>query len=351
MISDFYAGKRVFLTGHTGFKGAWLVLWLKAMGAEVGAFSLAPPSTPSLWGLADIEQDVFRLGGDIRHREKLVSAYNEFKPDVAIHMAAQSLVRPSYTDPAETFDTNVMGTVNFLEAVRATPETKAAIVVTSDKCYENCEKGRGFVEDDPMGGHDPYSSSKGCAELVTQSYIKSFFNESPTSVASVRAGNVIGGGDFAADRLIPDMVRAFSAGESVHIRSPYAIRPWQHVLEPLSGYLQLLKKLYNKGPQYSGGWNFGPSDESAQDVATVVKRFSNAWGAGANHVIDYGDHPHEANWLKLDCSKANSHLQWSPKTDFTDAINMTASWYKRWTNGEEARMLTIEQIKSFEDKQ
>lgn len=348
MLQDFYQGKRVFITGHTGFKGAWLVLWLQSMGAEIGAYSLEPPSTPSLWELANVEKDVVRLGGDIRDVDSLTRAMQAFRPDIVIHMAAQSLVRPSYNDPFTTFSTNVLGTVCVHEAVRLTPEVRAVINVTSDKCYDNQNLNKPFVESDPMGGHDPYSASKGCAELVCASYRKSFFDSSETGVASVRAGNVVGGGDFALDRLVPDMARAFSVGEPVHIRSPHATRPWQHVLEPLSGYLLLARRLVEEGQVFSGGWNFGPAGESARTVGEVVETFARCWGHGAKHTIDNGEHPHEATWLKLDCEKANTVLGWQPRTDFAEAMELTSVWYKAWANGDDLRTVTLDQIHSFE---
>lgn len=348
MMREFYHGKRVFLTGHTGFKGAWLALWLKNIGAEVGAWSLEPPSNPSLWELARVEDDVHRLGGDIRDADSLARAMRDFRPEIVIHMAAQSLVRLSYKEPLATFSTNVMGTANVLEGVRQTPEVRAVINVTSDKCYDNQGLDKGFVESDPMGGHDPYSASKGCAELVCTSYRKSFFAEGDVAVASVRAGNVIGGGDFAADRLVPDMARAFSAGKPVHIRSPHATRPWQHVLEPLSGYLLLAERLAERGQEYSGGWNFGPAEGSARTVGEVVEAFSAAWGEGAVHTLDDGPHPHEAACLRLDCTKANTVLNWLPKTDFAAAMALTAQWYKAWADGVDARELTVNQILAFE---
>lgn len=349
MFGCFFRGKRVFLTGDTGFKGSWLALWLKKMGAEVGAYSLDPPSNPSLWEIADVEQVVCRLGGDVRDERALIRAVGEFRPEIVIHMAAQSLVRTSYAAPLDTFATNVMGTANLLEAVRSAGGVRAVINVTSDKCYENREQKTSFREDDPMGGHDPYSASKGCAELVAASFIRSYFSSGETAVASVRAGNVIGGGDFAVDRLIPDMVRAFSAGEAVHIRAPHATRPWQHVLEPLAGYLLLAKRLVENGQEYSGGWNFGPMDESARTVGEVVSLFSDLWGEGADHRLDESDHPHEAKWLKLDCTKANTVLGWAPRMNFSDAIAMTADWYKAWVDGADMEQYTLGQITDYEN--
>jgi len=349
MLASFYRGKRVFLTGHTGFKGAWLALWLNQMDAKVGAYSAESPSTPSLWNLAKVEGDVERLGGDVRDPEEIARAMSSFQPDIVIHMAAQSLVRHSYAEPLLTFDTNVMGTANLLEAVRKTPCVRAVINVTSDKCYENREQSIGYREGDRMGGHDPYSASKGCAELVAASYIKSYFEKSRTAVASVRAGNVIGGGDFATDRLVPDMVRAFADKLPVHIRSPHATRPWQHVLEPLNGYLSLARKLFKNGQQFSGGWNFGPSDESTRTVGEMVQLFSELWGDEAVHQLDEDCHPHEATLLKLDCTKAMTELEWQPKMNFRRAMEMTASWYMEWNQGTDVRELTLNQIAGFDE--
>lgn len=350
MFDGFYKGKRVFLTGHTGFKGAWLAMWLKRMGAVVGAFSLEPPSVPSLWEIAHVESDVIRLGGDIRDAQAVRNAMTDFRPEIVVHMAAQSLVRPSYKYPVETFAANIMGTAHVLDAIRLTDSVRSAIMITSDKCYENREWDKGYTEQDPMGGHDPYSASKGCAELVISSYVRSFFLDSATAIASVRAGNVIGGGDFATDRLIPDMVRAFKKGDPVHIRSPKSVRPWQHVLEPVSGYLLLAKRLW-EDKKYVGAWNFGPPDESARTVDEVVEKFAAVWGEGAKHKLDNGEHPHEATWLKLDCTKAKIVLRWQPHTDFEQALSLTAEWYKAWSEGDDPRELMYKQLNYFESLQ
>ncbi|MUM78100.1 CDP-glucose 4,6-dehydratase [Pseudodesulfovibrio sp. F-1] len=349
MFDGFFNGKKIFLTGDTGFKGGWLALWLKKMGAQVGAFALPPHTSPSLYQLADVGSAVTRLGGDIRNREEITSAIAGFAPDIVIHMAAQALVRPSYKAPLETFDTNVMGTANLLDAVRKTDKVKAVVIVTSDKCYENREWVWGYRENDPMGGHDPYSASKGCAELVTASFIRSYFKNSGTAVASVRAGNVIGGGDFAEDRLIPDMVRSFTRGEPVCIRSPQATRPWQHVLEPLSGYLLLARRLLEKGQDFGGGWNFGPADESTRTVGEVVTTFGEKWGEEASSRPDTHTHPHEPTLLRLDCSKANLLLDWKPKSDFSTALDWTIAWYKAWSTGADCAALTLNQIEAFEN--
>lgn len=348
MFDGFYSGKRVFITGHTGFKGAWLCLWLKKLGAIVHGYSLESPSEPNLHTLAGNDSSVDSTFADIRDLETLSKAMSGFAPDIVIHMAAQSLVRQSYSEPVDTFSTNVLGTVNVLEACRRSPNVKAVINVTSDKCYENREWSRGYTENDRMGGHDPYSASKGCAELVASSYGRSFFHEGDTLLASVRAGNVIGGGDFADDRLIPDMARAFSAGKPVHIRSPKATRPWQHVLEPLSGYLLLAMKLHEEGRQFTGGWNFGPIDGDVRNVGEVVKKFASLWNGEAVTQIDDNDHPHEAGFLKLDCTKAATKLNWAPKTAFEAAIEWSCEWYSAWAKGDQdLHALTISQIDRY----
>lgn len=348
MFDGFYSGKKIFVTGHTGFKGAWLCLWLKKMGALVHGYSLEPPSTPNLFELADVGSTIQSTHGDIRDLTQLEQSIAESAPDIVIHMAAQSLVRQSYTDPTGTFSTNVLGTANVLDACRRTDSVKAIINVTSDKCYENREWERGYREDDRMGGHDPYSASKGCAELVAQSYMRSFFHEGGIALASARAGNVIGGGDFADDRLIPDMARAFSAGNPVHIRSPKATRPWQHVMEPLSGYLLLAKNLFENGRTASGGWNFGPTDGDARNVGEVVEKFATLWGDDAVVKIDNNEHPHEAGFLKLDCTKAADSLGWTPKTEFDTALAWTCEWYSSWATGNtNLQALTLAQIDRY----
>ncbi|MBU1775020.1 MAG: CDP-glucose 4,6-dehydratase, partial [Gammaproteobacteria bacterium] len=297
--ATFWRGKKVFMTGHTGFKGGWLSLWLQSMGAQVTGFALLPPTIPSLFEVADVAQGMTSIIGDIREAESLAKAVREAAPEIVIHMAAQPLVRYSYANPVETYSTNVMGTVHLLEAVRQTPSVRAVVNVTSDKCYDNKEWVWGYRENEAMGGFDPYSNSKGCAELVASAYRNSFFNpekyhEHKVALASVRAGNVIGGGDWAADRLIPDILRAISDNKPVVIRSPHAIRPWQHVLEPLSGYLLLAEKLYEQGIAYAEGWNFGPNDEDAKPVQWIVERLTEQWGDGASWLLDGGEHPHEA---------------------------------------------------------
>jgi len=350
MNAEFWCGKRVLLTGHTGFKGSWLSLWLQSMGAQVVGYALAPPTEPSLFEVAGVGAGMTSVIGDILDLEHLRSVFAEHKPEIVIHMAAQPLVRYSYAEPVETYSTNVMGTVNLLEAVRGTPGVKAVVNVTTDKCYENREWAWGYRENEAMGGYDPYSSSKGCAELVTAAYRNSFFNSATFNVkhsiaiASARAGNVIGGGDWAEDRLIPDIMRAITQGRSVTIRNPHAIRPWQHVLEPLSGYLKLAQKLYEEGAAYAEGWNFGPNDEDAKPVQWIVEQLTQSWGEGASWLLDGGEHPHEAHYLKLDCSKAKSRLDWHPRWHLDEALKRIVDWQKQYLYGRDMRAVTIEQI-------
>jgi CDP-glucose 4,6-dehydratase len=352
MTTDFWKGKTVFVTGHTGFKGSWLVLWLSRLGARVVGYALQPPTTPSLFALAGVAEAITSLEADVRDLGTLSAALSDAKPDLVFHLAAQSLVRNSYQQPVETYATNVMGTVNLLEAVRQCPSVKATVVVTSDKCYENKEWVWGYREDEPLGGHDPYSSSKGCAELVTAAYRRSFFSASDgaTAVASARAGNVIGGGDWAADRLIPDILRSFSEQRPVLIRSPHAIRPWQHVLEPLSGYLDLAEKLCDDANEFEGSWNFGPSEDDVKPVSWVVEHLKNNWGDRAAWQIDAGPRPHEAAFLKLDCSKARAKLGWMPVLTLEHALAWTVEWHRAYLDGKNVRQLTEAQIERYQDR-
>jgi len=351
--SAFFHGKKILLTGHTGFKGSWLSLWLQSMGAEVVGYALAPPTMPSLFEEAKVGQGMVSVIGDIRDLEHLRTVFAEHQPEIVIHMAAQPLVRYSYIEPVETYSTNVMGTVNLLEAVRSTPSVKAVVNVTTDKCYENREWAWGYRENEAMGGYDPYSSSKGCAELVTAAYRQSFFQLSTlnpqlsTALASARAGNVIGGGDWAEDRLIPDIMRAIGEGRPVHIRNPHAIRPWQHVLEPLSGYLLLAQKLYEQGATFAEGWNFGPNDADAKSVQWIVERLTASWGEGASWVLDGGKHPHEAHYLKLDCSKAKGRLDWHPRWHLDEALAKIVDWQKSYQQGADMKAITLEQIADY----
>jgi len=349
----FWKGKRVLLTGHTGFKGSWLSLWLQSMGAQVVGYALAPPTNPSLFEVAEVGQGMTSIIGDIRDLEHLRAVFAEHRPEIVIHMAAQPLVRYSYIEPVETYSTNVMGTVNLLEAVRSTDSVKAVVNVTTDKCYENREWAWGYRENEAMGGYDPYSSSKGCAELVTAAYRNSYFHPEKYKTHSValatgRAGNVIGGGDWAEDRLIPDIMRAITEGSPVNIRNPHAIRPWQHVLEPLSGYLLLAQKLYEEGAGYAEGWNFGPNDEDAKPVQWIVERLTKAWGEGASWVLDGGDHPHEAHYLKLDCSKAKMRLGWHPRWHLQTTLASTIRWNKQWIAGENMKTVSLQQITDYQ---
>ena len=348
--SRFWKDKKVFLTGHTGFKGGWLSLWLEKMGAEVLGFSLEPTSSPNLFTEAKIGKKVSSVIGDIRNKDLLHKSMSDFQPEIILHMAAQPLVRQSYIDPVATYETNVIGTVNLLESARLTDGVKTIVNITTDKCYENNEWVWGYRENEKLGGYDPYSSSKACSELVTSAYRRSFFTDSDTFLATARAGNVIGGGDWSTDRLIPDILRSFSVGEKVKIRNPKAVRPWQHVLEPLSGYLILAQKLFNQGDKYEGAWNFGPHDLDAKPVEWIVKKISNDWGSECIWEIDSGNHPHEANYLKLDISNAESKLLWSPKWSLEESISNIISWHKNWLNNKDASELCLEQIDQFIQK-
>ena len=351
--SEFWQGKKVLLTGHTGFKGSWLSLWLQSMGAQVIGYALSPPTNPSLFDAADVAKDMISIIGDIRDLGKLQAVFHEHQPEIVIHMAAQPLVRYSYVNPVETYSTNVMGTVNVLEAVRHCSSVKAVVNITTDKCYENREWAWGYRENEPMGGYDPYSNSKGCAELVSAAYRSSFFNSDTyqdhgVALATARAGNVIGGGDWAEDRLIPDILGAFEKNKLVDIRNPSAIRPWQHVLEPLRGYLMLAEHLYLQGTSYAEGWNFGPNDEDAKPVGWIVEQMASLWGNDAQWQIDSGDHPHEANYLKLDVSKARSRLDWHPALRLNDALQLIIDWSKQRQAGVNIRQLTLTQIHNYQ---
>lgn len=318
LLNGIYKERKVLITGHTGFKGSWLSLLLNKLGADVTGYALKPPTVPSLFNEAKIGELMTSFFGDVRDYENLLKVMQQVQPEIIIHLAAQPLVRQAYKHPIETYSTNVMGTVHLLEACHHTKSVKAIINVTTDKCYENREWHWGYRESEPMGGYDPYSNSKGCAELVTSAYRNSYFNPSKyaehgIALASARAGNVIGGGDWAEDRLIPDFIRAISKGEEIKIRSPFAIRPWQHVLEPLTGYLILAVKLFTEGPQYAEAWNFGSDDRDAKSVEWITKSICELWSDGVSYRIDTTPHPHEATYLKLDCSKAKAELGWLPR--------------------------------------
>lgn len=355
MNPDFWRGKRVFLTGHTGFKGSWLSLWLQSLGVELTGYALKPPTNPSLFEKARVAQGMTSLEGDIRDLESFSRAMQAARPEVVIHMAAQPLVRRSYVAPVETYSTNVMGTVHLLEAVRHCPSVRSVVNVTTDKCYENQEWVWSYRENEPMGGYDPYSNSKGCAELVSAAYRSSFFNPNDyakhgVALATVRAGNVIGGGDWAQDRLLPDILAAFARGETVRIRNPHAIRPWQHVLEPLRGYLMLAERLTEDGVAFAEGWNFGPNVDDAQPVSWIVAEMAKRWGAGASWMVAAGEHPHEANYLKLDISKACAKLRWRPVLTLVESLDLIIDWATASAAGRDARELTLEQIKQYQER-
>ncbi|MHB8893780.1 MAG: CDP-glucose 4,6-dehydratase [Candidatus Geothermincolia bacterium] len=350
----FWKGKRVFLTGHTGFKGSWLSLLLQELGAKVTGYALDPSTEPSLFVSARVSESITSIQGDVRNLHTLCTSMSSASPEIVIHMAAQSLVRESYREPVLTYDTNVMGTVNLLEAVRRTAGVRAVINVTTDKCYENREWVWGYRENDRLGGHDPYSNSKACSELVTSAYRNAFFcpekyGEHGVAVASARAGNVIGGGDWSGDRLLPDCVRAVLEGRRVVIRNPGAIRPWQYVLEPLLGYLTLARLLYEKGPQFGKGWNFGPEDQDAKSVEWIVRRFCELWGEGAECEFDSGTHPHETRSLRLDCSQARNELGWHALWNTEKAIEAIVAWMVAYREGRDMRQFSIGQIRTFLD--
>jgi CDP-glucose 4,6-dehydratase len=353
MNPGFWKGKRVLVTGHTGFKGGWLTLWLQSLGAQVTGFALDPPTDPSLFVLADVARGMASSHlGDVRDLERIKDAVAQARPEIIFHMAAQALVRLSYDQPEATYATNVMGTVHLLEAVRAVPGVRAVVNITTDKCYENREWVWGYREDEPMGGFDPYSNSKGCMELVTAAYRNSFFNpgsygQHGVALATVRAGNVIGGGDWAKDRLIPDMMRAFLKGEQVVIRNPAAIRPWQHVLEPLGGYLLLAERLFEQGPRFAESWNFGPNEDDTRPVVWIVEHLAGLWGEGAGWRLDPGRHPHEATFLRLDCLKAKTRLGWRPRWDLPAALGRIVEWYRACAAGQDLRAVTLDQIAQF----
>lgn len=353
MNASFWQGKRVLVTGHTGFKGGWLCLWLQQLGAKLVGYSLDPPSNPNLFESANVAKGMISLNEDVCDLAAVKAAVQSHKPEIIIHLAAQSLVRYSYNNPVETYATNIMGTVNVLEAVRHSGDVRVALIVTSDKCYENRERLTGYVEHEPMGGYDPYSSSKGCAELVTAAYRKSYFSGDNASscqaaIASARAGNVIGGGDWAQDRLLPDIVRAFLQRQPVSIRNPQAVRPWQHVLDPLHGYLKLIEMLWEQGNRYAEAWNFGADDSDAKPVSWIADRFVALWGDGARWRHDASLQPHEANHLRLDCSKARTRLGWRPGLTLDSALEWSAAWYRAYRENEDMRQFSVDQIERYQ---
>ena len=354
MNPAFWSGKRVLITGHTGFKGGWLALWLQMMKAEVIGYALAPPTEPSLFNVSRVGEQMHSIIGDIRDLSHLQQVIREHRPEIVFHLAAQAIVRTSYEDPLYTFDCNIMGTAKVLQAIRQSDGVRAAVVITSDKCYENREWHWGYREIDPLGGYDPYSSSKGCAELITSAFRRSFFHGPPdasqamTALASARAGNVIGGGDWATDRLVPDMMKSFMAGQPVVIRNPKAIRPWQFVLEPLRGYLMLAEKLWADGHRYADAWNFGPDDSSARPVQWIVERLVADWGDPAAWQLDPADHPHEAHYLKLDCSKAKSGLGWQPLMGLAQTLEWIVAWYRTFQQEGDMHAETCRQITDYD---
>jgi CDP-glucose 4,6-dehydratase len=350
----FWTGRRVFLTGHTGFKGSWLSIWLHALGAEVTGYALDPPTQPNLFELAAAEDGIRSVRGDIRDFTQLKNAILECRPAVVIHMAAQSVVRHGYDDPIETYSSNVMGTVHLLEAIRQLKHRCVVVNVTTDKCYENREWVWGYREDEPMGGRDPYSNSKGCAELVTTAYRESYFpaqtfQDHGVALASARAGNVIGGGDWTSNQLVPDLMRAFLQGQSSLIRSPSAVRPWQFVLEPLRGYLLLAERLTEHPVQFASGWNFGPADSDAKPVSWIADKLAQLWGGDASWRRDTGIHPHEARYLKLDASKARTYLDWHPLLSLNDALAWIVEWYRAFQANDDLRGVVHRQIERYEE--
>ncbi len=350
MNPDFWKQKKVLLTGHTGFKGSWMSLWLQELGATVVGYSNSIPTNPSLFKVANVEEDMKSIVADVRDLNKLKEEISNFEPEIVIHMAAQSLVQGSYDDPVETFSTNVMGTVNLFEAIRTSQSTKVVINVTSDKCYEEKELDRGFKETDPLGGYDPYSSSKGCSELITSAYRNSFFkknNNSDIALASVRAGNVIGGGDWAKDRLIPDIMRGILKNEVIRIRNPNFVRHWQHVLDPLNGYMILAEKLWENGEKFAESWNFGHIENNEKPVSWILEKFNQLWNNGIKWELDNKEFNHENKFLKLDSSKSNTKLGWIPKIDLEVTIELIVEWYTKFKKGENMKEISKEQIKFF----
>ena len=353
MVKTVWENRRVYLTGHTGFKGSWMSLWLASLGATVHGYALAPEGDPNLFTNARVKDYVEHEVGDIRNLAELEQSIAAFKPEVVFHMAAQPLVRRSYANPIETYSTNVMGTVHVLDAIRRVPSVRAVVVITTDKCYENRESLLAYREEDRLGGFDPYSNSKACAELVTAAYRNSYFPlgrfaEHKVALASARAGNVIGGGDWSEDRLIPDLIRGFLSGKPVQIRNPQAIRPWQYVLEPLAGYIALAEHLLQEGAGFAGAWNFGPAEEDAWPVGRIADAIAAVWGNGAKWVRDTAENPHEAGYLKLDASKARSLLGWRPVLPIEIALRWLVEWYVAWRQGEDMHAFTLHQIAEYE---
>jgi CDP-glucose 4,6-dehydratase len=348
-VTGFWSERRVLVTGHTGFKGSWLTMWLRELGATVFGYALAPPTTPSLFDAAHLGEGLEWLEADVRDATRVREAVVRFAPEIVFHLAAQPLVRASYEQPSETFETNVMGTVNVLEAARRQATVRALVIVTSDKCYENAETARAVREEDALGGRDPYSASKACAELVAGAYARALFGEGGPAVATARAGNVIGGGDWARDRLIPDLVRALGAREPALIRNPASTRPWQHVLEPLAGYLRLAERLHGDRTVAAGAWNFGPDPSAVRPVGQVADEICRRWGAGARWTHDDSAQPREARVLALDSSKARAHLDWRPCLTHDETLAWTVEWYQEVAGGGDARALTLAQLRRYQE--
>lgn len=348
ILFKFWKNKRILVTGHTGFKGSWLCIILKELGANIIGYSLEPNTNPNLYSEAKIEKDIISIIGDIRDYQKFQKCLDKYKPEIIIHMAAQPLVRYSYKYPIETFSTNVMGTLNVLQASRYCKSLKSVVIVTTDKCYENIGKKQGYKENDPMGGYDPYSSSKGCCELLISSYRRSYFNNKNTpNIASVRAGNVIGGGDWSNDRLIPDILKCFENSKTIKVRNPKSVRPWQHVIEPLFGYLILTQNLTLNFNQFSEGWNFGPDDENCKSVEWILKNMIKLWDKKFKWEFDNDINPHEASFLKLDCSKAKEKLDWRPLWDLEYSLKLIVEWHKKWLLGKNVKHICKEQINQY----
>jgi CDP-glucose 4,6-dehydratase len=344
----FWEKKSVLITGHTGFKGSWLSIWLNMLGSNLHGYALRPNTQPNMFQIADVNKIIKSNISDIRDYNKLLAIMKKCQPQIIFHLAAQPLVRRSYKDPLETYQTNVLGTANLLQAARYVGSVRAVVVITSDKCYENKESDYAYKESDPLGGYDPYSSSKACAEIVTAAYRNSFFKDSDAAVASARAGNVIGGGDWAADRLVPDCIKAWIKNKTVEIRYPHAIRPWQHVLEPLAGYIVLAEKLYKHGSKFAHAWNFGPNESSIKNVAVLVKNLANLWGKQAKWKITAVKQPHEAILLKLNCSMAKTKLPWKPCWNIEKSLEKTVQWYKTYSqNPHKTINVTTEQINQY----
>jgi CDP-glucose 4,6-dehydratase len=348
---SFWNGKRVLVTGHTGFKGSWLSLWLKTRGADVCGFSLAPESSPNLFESLGLDGLIDSRIGDIRDLEFLEQTFRSFQPEIIFHLAAQSLVRRSYREPVDTYTTNVIGTVHVLEAARRTDSAKAIVAITTDKVYENEEHGFGYSEIDRLGGFDPYSNSKACAELAISAYRNSFFSGGKTLIASARAGNVIGGGDWSEDRLLPDVFRSLIFGDELVIRNPNSIRPWQHTLEPLNGYMLLAEKLFEGKNEFATAWNFGPGDDASKPVEFVLKEIEKNWDGDVNWKISHGDHPHETNILKLDSSKARGELGWNPILTLPESLKMTIDWYRAFRDKKDLVKVTSKQIEAYQKKE